>query len=97
MPFPSNLGVITCRCVVERGAPILCASHAGGDWQVYCHWDNHDFNDEEAQRRDLVLVHVEHLLALDATIGDVCDLPMDMGAERAEVGSPWVHFEDTDE
>jgi hypothetical protein len=64
---------------------------------MYCHWDNHDFADEEMQKNELVVVHVEHLLAIDPTIGTLSDLPIDMGAERSEVGSEWVRFEDRDD
>jgi hypothetical protein len=97
MPFPDNLGVITCRCVLEAGKPVLFVSHAGGDWQMYCHDSNHDFQDEAAMKNELVVVHVAHLLAQDATLNDVADLAVDMGAERSHPGGPWTRFEDADD
>lgn len=97
MLFPDNLGVITCRCVLEAKKPVLFVSHAGGDWQMYCDDANHDFEDEEAMRSELVVVHVAHLLAQDATLNDIADLPVDMGAERSQVGGSWVCFENADE
>lgn len=95
--FPEALGVIACRCVTEGGSPVLAASHAGGDWQMYCRWDGHDFDDDDALKRELVLVHVEHLVAVDPTLLELADLPEDMGAERSAVGAPWVRFEDKDD
>lgn len=97
MPFPDNLGVIACRCVVEDGQPVRFVSHAGGDWQMYCDDAHHDFDDDEAMQRELVVVHVAHLLAQDATLAATADLPIDMGATRTHPGGPWTRFEDADE
>jgi hypothetical protein len=97
MPFPDNLGVITCRCVLEAKEPVLFVSHAGEDWQMYCRDTNHDFEDEVAMKNELVLVHVAHLLAQDPTLNDISDLPVDMGAERSHVGGSWTWFENADE
>ena len=97
MSFPDNLGVITCRCVLEKNEPVLFVSHAGGDWQMYCRDTNHDFEDEVAMKNDLVVVHVAHLLAQDATLNDIAYLPNDMAAERSHVGGSWSIFENADE
>jgi hypothetical protein len=97
MTFPEALGVITCRCVLEGGKSVLVASHAGGDWQMYCSWEAHDFADEAAMRKDLLLVHVAHLLAVDPSLEELASLPADMGADRAAVGEPWTQYEDKDD
>lgn len=97
MPFPDNLGVITCRCVLETKEPVLFVSHAGGEWQMYCRDTNHDFEDEEAMKKELLLVHVAHLLAQDTTLNEISDLQMDMGAERSHVGGSWTRFENADD
>lgn len=97
MPFPEALGVICCRCVLHQGKPVLVASHAGGDWQMYCAWEAHDFQDDEAMRRELLLVHVEHLVAADPSLLEIADLPTDMAAERAAVGAAWTRYEDRDD
>ncbi|MEQ1515402.1 MAG: hypothetical protein ABL931_02810 [Usitatibacteraceae bacterium] len=97
MRYPESLGVITCRCVMEERKAILFVSHAGGDWQMYCHWKNHDFSSPETLQKQLVLVHVEHLLAQDRTIEEVADLAIDVGAERETVGGEWLRYEDRDE
>src|SRR5687768_6140380 len=97
MPFKTDVGTIVCRCVLEEGEPILFVSHAGGDWQMYCHDSNHSFNDEEALKEDMRVVHISHLLDRDPTLNQISDLPEYMGAERAEVGGEWTRFEDKDD
>lgn len=97
MAFPDKLGTIACTCVVRQRKPVLFVSHAGGDWQMYCHWTNHDFADEQVLRNELMPVHIAHLVALDPTLDEVADLPPDMGAERERVGGPWQRYEDKDD
>lgn len=97
MRFPESLGVIACPCVLRGGKPVLAVSHAGGDWQMYCSWQGHDFSDHETLRKEFRLVHVEHLVAEDPTLLELGDLPDDMGAEREAIGMPWVRFEDKDD
>lgn len=96
MPFPEDLGTIACQCVISGAKPVLFVSHAGGDWQMYCHWRNHDFASNNIAR-ELKVVHVAHLVAQDPSLDDVSDLPVDMGAERAHVGGVWERFEDRDD
>lgn len=97
MPYPENLGVVSCNCVILEEKPVLFVSHAGGDWQMYCHWKNHDFSDPRVLKNELKLTHVMHLVSRDPTLNEVSDLPVDMGAERESVGSPWQRFEDSDD
>ncbi|HUR39996.1 MAG TPA: hypothetical protein VM240_02410 [Verrucomicrobiae bacterium] len=97
MTFPDNVGVMTCRCVMERGKPVLFVSHAGGDWQMYCHDQSHDFNDEAALKKEILLVHAAHLIARDQSLNAIADLPVDMGAERLAPGAEWSRFEDKDD
>lgn len=97
MPFPDSLGILTCRCVLSGDRPVLVASHAGGDWQMYCSWDAHDFDDDDAMVEELLLVHVTHLVAADPSLAELADLPVDMGAERKAPGQPWTHHEDRDD
>jgi hypothetical protein len=97
MSFSDSLGVITCRCVLEAKEPVLFVSHAGGDWQMYCRDTNHNFKDELAMKRELVVSHIAHLVAQDPTLNNISDLAVDMGAERSHVGGAWVRFKDADE
>ena len=97
MSFPENIGTITCKCVLFENKPVLFVSHAGGDWQMYCHWKNHDFDDPQVIANDLTLAHVSHLIARDPTLEAIADLPVDMGAERQFVGGTWERYEDRDD
>jgi hypothetical protein len=82
---------------MEQSKPILFVSHAGTDWQMYCDDKNHDFDDVLAMKRDLILVHVTHLLAIDPSLNAIADLPTDMAAEREAVGSSWMRFSNSDD
>jgi hypothetical protein len=97
MSFDDSLGTIACRCVIEKGKPVLFVSHAGGDWQMYCHDSNHNFEDEDAMKAEMGVIHVAHLVARDATLNEISDLPTNMAAERTEVGGKWTRFEDVDD
>ena len=97
MPFDERLGAITCQCVLHEEKPVLWVSRAGGDWQMYCHWENHDFESPEALATELTLVHVAHLLAIDRTLEAVADLAVDMAAERQFVGGAWERYADSDD
>lgn len=96
MPYPKQLGTIACPCVVSGAKPVLFVSRAGGDWQMYCHWKNHDFTCADTLEQ-LQLVGVAHLLAMDPTLEELADLPVDMGAERTHVGGAWERYEDKDD
>lgn len=97
MTFREDLGVIACRCVLKGDKPVLFVSHAGGDWQMYCHDKNHDFDDPKAMEKEIVLAHAAHLVSRDPTLNAVADLPVDMGAERDDVGAEWSRFRDADD
>jgi len=96
MNFPKNLGAIACVCVIEGRSPVNFVSHAGGDWQFYCSDRNHNFEDSFVINNDLKLVHVAHLLAMDPSLGELSDLPENMGAERSRPGQSWIYFDDFD-
>jgi hypothetical protein len=97
MVFTDSLGVIACKCVVFNHAPVRFVSHAGGDWQFYCHDENHDFSNQEVLENDLKLVHVSQLLLNDSSLNEVADLPINMGADREFVGGLWTRFSDEDD
>ncbi len=97
MSFPENLGVIACKCVIFGEKPVLFVSHAGGDWQLYCHWRNHDFKDAEAMKHELSVVHAAHLTAQDPSLNALAGLPVDRAAERERVGGAWRCYEDKDD
>lgn len=97
MPWPEAQGVIACLCVIQGQQPVRVASHAGGDWQMYCAWDRHDFNDPSVLAEQLRVVHLRHLLARDASLAELADLPPDMAAERDAPGLPWRRYPDSDD
>lgn len=97
MTLPNPVGTIACKCVLNEGRPVLFVSHAGGDWQMYCDWRSHDFGDPAVLKNHLKLVHIAHLIERDPTLSEVLDLPMDMAAERASIGSPWERYADRDD
>lgn len=76
---------------------MLAVSHAGGDWQMYCRFEGHDFESQAAMAKELVVVHVLHLARIDPTLHEVADLAPDMGAERSAVGAAWNRFPDSDD
>ena len=96
MPFPDKLGTTACPCVIAGSKPILFASRAGGGWPMYCHWKNHDFKDA-AVLNTLSVVPIRQLLARDSRLGELADLPVDMGAERSAIDAAWQRFEDKDD
>lgn len=95
--FSPSTPVITCRCVLERGEPVRFVSHAGGDWQFYCHDSQHDFDDEAHLRAQICVAHLGHLLERDASLHELADLDVDMGAERASLNTPWQRFANADD
>jgi hypothetical protein len=70
-----------CSHIFKFERPVLCVSHADGDWQFVCGEDH-----EDGPR----LVGLGHLITRDPSLADVLDLPVDYMAERSEVGAPWI-------
>jgi hypothetical protein len=96
IPFPPILGTIACQCVISGSLPVTFLSHAGGDWQVYCSDRNHDFDGEAALQRDMRLVPINHLVDRDPRLCELDDLPVDMAAERVELGGAWTRCRNED-
>lgn len=78
-----NLGVITTASVLA-GRPILMVSHDedDGGWQFLCR-----STEDPADGR---IVHLQHILSIDPSVGDVADLPLGWVAFRQEPSGPWV-------
>jgi hypothetical protein len=75
----------SCLNVTERGKlVVLVAHHRDGDWELLCGGDEH-FDSPE-----LVILHREHLEALDATLIELRDLPRGWEATRDSSSDPWL-------
>jgi hypothetical protein len=71
-----------CGHVFDQSRPVLLVSHGDGDWQFLCGGDH-----EPGDRPHVV--GLNHLLARDASLRELLDLPSDWEAERVDEGSPW--------
>lgn len=78
-----KLAVIVCSHVFKLEREILFVSHEGGDWQFMCGQTDHG-------PRDGHVVGVGHLVARDASLHDLADLPVDWEADRKDVNSAWI-------
>lgn len=78
-----HLRVFVCSHVAAQ-APILFVSHdEDGDWQFLC-GKAHD--DAEGVR----LICLEQVVAADASLNALAELPMGQHAQRTEVGAEWA-------
>ena len=84
-PFdqPENCGVITMRQVLDRSEPILLVSHDADDhgWQFIGRTD--------ANQADGRVVHLKHIVDIDATVLEVADLKPGWQALRTSAGAEW--------
>lgn len=95
--FPQYLGVIACSCVIDGKLPIRWVSHSGGDWQMYCHVDAHDFSENSLDfEQNIQLTNMAQLLKYNPDLQILYDLPIDKGAYRDHVESIWQYFDDYD-
>jgi hypothetical protein len=78
-----RLGVITTAPVLA-GAPILMVSHDADDggWQFLC--------GTTTDPTDGRIVHLEDIVAMDATVTQLADLPLGWVAFRKSAGGEWT-------
>lgn len=78
-----KLGVITTSFVID-GAPILmiCHDDDDGGWQFLCGKTNDPAHGK--------IVHLEDIVALDASVCEVADLPLGWLAFRDSIGGKWT-------
>lgn len=85
-PFddPKNVATVTTRHVVLERQPILMVSHDAEDgcWQFH--------TGGPFKMADALLVSLEHVFRLDASIGELADLPRGWTACREAPGKPWL-------
>ena len=91
MDFPfdekPNVTVMTCRHVLDDGAPVLYASHDAEDgmWQFLC--------GEAHQVEDARIVGLREIYERDKSLAEIARLPLGCAAERTGIGGEWTRFE----
>ncbi len=77
---------IVCRNVLERGKPVLFVSHDEVDeWQMLCGIEHHGDDAEDPE-----VVDVATLVARDASLAPLLDLPLGWMAERERANDAWL-------
>ncbi len=79
-----NTAAITCRHIIEKGAPILFVSHDEDDgmWQFLC--------GKSHGARDARLVALQEVFDLDNSVGVLKDMPCGYCAERKSKHDDWI-------
>ena len=82
---PPRTAVFTTRYVLD-GAPITYVTHDEGDgaWQFF---SNDQFDNVEEVARVIAL---EEVVALDASILEIADMPVGHYAKRESPSDPWI-------
>jgi hypothetical protein len=85
-PFedPRNVATITTRHVIRDGLPILLVTHDADDgcWQFLPGCD--------VVPADGLIVGLGCMVARDASLAELADLPLGWRATRDRVGAPWT-------
>jgi hypothetical protein len=69
-----------CKHVFDQARPVLLVLHDDLGWQLVC---------GEAHEDEPRVVGLSHVVASDASLAGILDLPLGYEAERAAVGGPW--------
>ena len=81
---PPNGAVITLRSIVEHGEPVLHVTHDADDhgWQF--------LGAETPKESETMVVLLKEILARDATLSELADLPVGWHAWRKSVRGKWI-------
>jgi hypothetical protein len=82
---PPNVAVLTTRSVVEDGRWIAKVSHDEEDGA----WQFHDDDDVPKSEEEARLVSLRSMVARDASLNRLADLPLGWRAWRDEPGGEW--------
>jgi hypothetical protein len=86
-PFadPPNVTTITLRSIVAGDRPILYVSHDEDDgcWQFLDGGESPDV-------RDAMVILLKEIVAHDASVVELADLPLGWCAERSDPTQPWA-------
>ncbi|WP_306644014.1 hypothetical protein [Sanyastnella coralliicola] len=78
--------VFTCKHVVHGGEQIRYVAHDhDGDWQFMCGANSHSPSES-------MLISLEQAIELDASLNDLYEMPLGVGAWREAKGEPWKVF-----
>lgn len=79
-----NLAVISIRSIIEGNRPILRVTHdqEDGSWQF--------LDGNPLDIRNAVVVSFSSIYTLDASIGELANLPLGWYAWRASTNSDWI-------
>ena len=84
-PFadPQNVAVFTVRPIMEKRSPILRVYHdeEDGGWQ-FLEWGT-------PEQADFLLVALKNVVAIDASLRELADLPLGWRAWRKNKDAPW--------
>lgn len=82
---PKDTACIVCTHVMEGERPILYALHNAEDgfWQFLCGENDHHTDDSYK------LISLEEATIIDASINDVCNLPVGSSIRRATEFDEW--------
>ncbi|MGJ7527318.1 hypothetical protein [Variovorax sp. GB1P17] len=86
-----NVACFTLKSIMERAKPILLVSRdaESESWQMLT---GDAFNMDEA-----MLVLLKNLVALDASLLELADLPWGWSAWRESPGAPWIRRADAEQ
>jgi hypothetical protein len=85
-PAPDNAGCFSLKEIVFADKAILHVFHEEeGGWQF--------LGLEDADEKEIALVHVSHLIEKDSTLMEIGDLPRGWHAWRGKVGGEWTREE----
>ena len=81
---PPNVAVIANKKIIKSGDWIAYVTHDedDGGWQFH--------NGDKLDESDAAVVSLGSIVALDASINELADLPLGWHAWRERKGSPWL-------
>ena len=89
---PRNLGVFTCKRVLD-GAPIVRVTHdKDGDWSFLCDGDHDDATVDR-----LLIMGLEEIVTRDPTLNQLASLGCSERAERSAPTEPWAIVDESEE
>lgn len=84
-PFDDSeqTSVITCKCIIQKGAPILYVSHdADGEWQFLC--------GRSHNTADAAIATLRQIYKLDRSVADLATLSINHCAQKDYADQEWT-------